>query len=71
MTFEEALKVLAVDREADAETVRRAYARAVRLHKPERDPEGFQRVRAAYELVCSAAENGPPMAPRPDLSNPR
>ncbi|MBK7400073.1 MAG: hypothetical protein IPJ34_28430 [Myxococcales bacterium] len=31
--------------------MRRAYLRAVRRHPAERDPEGFQRVRAAYELL--------------------
>src|ERR1700759_5612998 len=34
-----------------AEAARRAYMRQVRNHPPERDPEGFQRVRQAYELV--------------------
>jgi hypothetical protein len=33
--------------------LRRAYLRAVKAHSPERDPEGFQRVRAAYELLCA------------------
>ena len=32
--------------------VRKAYARAVRSHPPDRDPDAFMRVRAAYELLC-------------------
>lgn len=35
----------------DGDTVRRAYRRAVRQHPPDRDPEGFRRVRAAYERL--------------------
>ncbi|MBN4059279.1 hypothetical protein JYT22_01345, partial [Endomicrobium sp. AH-315-J14] len=33
--------------------MRRAYLRAVKKHKPERDPEGFKRVREAYEVAGS------------------
>jgi hypothetical protein len=33
------------------EAIRRAYLRQVRVHSPERDPEGFRRVREAYELA--------------------
>jgi len=33
------------------EAIRRAYLRQVRAHPPERDPEGFRRVREAYELA--------------------
>lgn len=31
--------------------LRRAYLQAIKKHKPEADPEGFQRVREAYELL--------------------
>jgi|SRR6478735_464136 len=34
-----------------AEALKRAYLKKVRVHPPERDPQGFQRVREAYELL--------------------
>jgi hypothetical protein len=37
--------------ERDERNVRRAYARLIRQHRPDRDPEGFRRVREAYEEV--------------------
>jgi len=51
--IDEALELLGVTREDDDDRVRRAYLKAVRRHPPERDPEGFQRVREAYELAKS------------------
>jgi hypothetical protein len=45
--------VLALDRGASADDVRRAYLRLVRVHTPEADPEQFKRVRAAYETLRS------------------
>ena len=43
--------MLEVQRGADQRSVRAAYVRAIKAHSPERDPEGFKRVRAAYELL--------------------
>lgn len=51
MTEDDARSLLGVDRDADANGVRRAYLRLLRLHKPETDPEGFQRLREAFELL--------------------
>lgn len=45
--------VLELDRGANAEDVRRAYLRLVRVHTPEAHPEEFKRVRAAYETLRS------------------
>jgi hypothetical protein len=39
----------------DAGQLRRAYLRAIKKHKPERDPDGFRRVRDAYELLSRAS----------------
>ena len=50
MNLREAQDLLGVDPRDDADKVRRAYLRKVKKHKPERDPEGFQRVREAYDL---------------------
>lgn len=45
--------VLEVDRGASTAEVRLAYLQLVRAHPPERDPEGFKRVREAYEVLRS------------------
>ena len=34
---------------SDEEAIRRAYVRQLKQHRPERDPEGYQRVREAWE----------------------
>ena len=49
-----ALSELGLEAPTSAEQVRRAYLKAVRIHSPERDPEGFRRVRDAYELLKDA-----------------
>jgi curved DNA-binding protein CbpA len=38
---------------ADDASIRAAYLEALRTHPPERDPTGFQRLRAAYEQISS------------------
>lgn len=43
--------VLGVSPEADARTLKRAHARLIRKFRPDRDPENFKRVQAAYELA--------------------
>lgn len=64
MTAAEARTVLGLDPGVvDARTARRAYLRAVKRHKPEQDPEGFQRVRTAWE-VLQRHLSGPIRAPR-------
>ncbi len=45
--------VLEVERGAGAAEVRLAYLQKVRHHPPERDPEGFKRVREAYDVLRS------------------
>jgi hypothetical protein len=51
VTFEEALGELGVGRDASGEDVRRAYLHLLKKHKPETDPDGFQKLREAYELA--------------------
>lgn len=58
MTLDEALGELGVDREAGAPEVRKAYLRLLKTRKPDVDPEGFMRLRAAYELATEAMERG-------------
>jgi len=53
VTLDEALSELGVDRAAGADGARRAYLRLLKTRKPETDPDGFMRLREAYELVKS------------------
>lgn len=46
-----ARELLGIEHDASPLSVKRAYLRQVKKHRPERDPEGFQRVRAAYERL--------------------
>jgi hypothetical protein len=63
VTREEAKQLLALGDEAvDAEGLHRAYLRKVKAHKPDVDPEGFARVREAYELLRRPAPRATPGA---------
>lgn len=46
-------ETLGVESEATSAQARAAYLQKVREHPPERDPEGFKRIREAYELLRS------------------
>jgi hypothetical protein len=63
MTVERALAVLGLTGQPSPDEIRRAYLRQVKQHPPERDRDGFQRVREAFDflkrnpwLVYQAAE---------------
>ena len=43
----------------DEDSLRRAYARAVKAANPEADPEGFQRLRDAYERILAQTTDAP------------
>ena len=43
--------VLGLGPEASADEIKKAYFALVRAHPPERDPEGFRRIRAAYDRL--------------------
>ena len=47
-----------------------AYARLIKLHRPDTDPEGFQRVREAYEIGLDFLRNrkAQPPVPEPESS---
>jgi hypothetical protein len=53
MELKEALAELGLDPPGphDEATIRRAYLKGVKVRKPETDPEGFRRLREAYELL--------------------
>lgn len=44
---------IAGDDAEDDEAIRRAYLDGLRAHPPDIDPEGFQRLRDAYEQIAS------------------
>lgn len=47
----EAFEILGLSRDSSADQIRRAYLKLLRKHKPEADPEGFKRLREAYETA--------------------
>ena len=49
-------QILGVDRDATEAQVKAAYFAKVRQHPPERDPEGFKRIRAAYEQLKASKD---------------
>lgn len=48
--------VLELDRSATPEAIKRAYFALVRANPPERNPEQFKRIRAAYEALRDPAK---------------
>jgi len=44
-------EILQIERDADAQTIKRAYFTAVKKHSPDKDPEGFKAIRTAYETL--------------------
>lgn len=44
-------EVLGLDRDADAETIRGRYLELVRQYPPERNPQEFGEIRAAYDRL--------------------
>ncbi|MHC8346072.1 J domain-containing protein [Pseudomonas sp. RT6P73] len=48
--------VLELPEDADARTVKRSYARLLKTFRPDEDPEGFQRLREAYEEALGVAQ---------------
>lgn len=51
--------VLGLDGPCDSRSVRRRYAALAKVHRPDSDPEGFQRLRAAYEVALAEAVEVP------------
>jgi hypothetical protein len=57
MTRAEALRELGLETGATPDEIRRAYLRGVKARKPEVDPEGFRRLREAYELLTQSGRS--------------
>ena len=58
-------EVLGIDTNADEKEIKKAYFRLIRVHSPEKDPEKFQQIRAAYERLSN-----PQKAPLQNLDFP-
>jgi hypothetical protein len=56
VTFDEALREIGVAPGSSQEEIRRAYLRQVKVRKPEADPEGFCRLREAFDLLREQPE---------------
>ncbi|MCI0387352.1 MAG: DnaJ domain-containing protein [Acidobacteria bacterium] len=54
--IEDPYKTLGVKRGATEAEIKQAYFALVRKHPPEHDPEGFKRIRAAYEKLRAGDE---------------
>ncbi len=50
---EDPFDILGVPPGSDARTIRKAYLRLIKKTKPEENPVGFARIRAAYEAIKS------------------
>lgn len=49
---------LQIEATADTRAIKRAYARLLKQHRPDEDPEGFQTLHQAYKQALSLAEDG-------------
>ncbi|HEX9063162.1 MAG TPA: tetratricopeptide repeat protein [Clostridia bacterium] len=49
--------ILGIDRTKDRAQIKKAYAKMLKLHHPEDDPEGFMKLRSAYEDALRKAEH--------------
>lgn len=51
-------RILGLEEGADEKTIKRAYFKLIRTYSPEKDPERFQEIRAAYERLTEEEEDG-------------
>ncbi|MBR2259845.1 MAG: SEC-C domain-containing protein [Blautia sp.] len=49
--MEQYYAILGIEKGASEKELKRAYVRQIRLHTPEKDPEGFRKIRDAYEKL--------------------
>ncbi len=52
-------RILGVEEGADEKTIKRAYFKLIRTYSPEKEPERFQEIRAAYERLTAEKEDSP------------
>ena len=58
-------ELLGVTPDADAATIKRAYASKLRETRPDDDPEGFQRLHEAYRLALRHRQSSVETVPTP------
>ena len=67
MTRAESMAALGLRDGANERDIKRAYFQLIRQHSPDKDPDGFQKIRAAYEMLKDAApDDEPAFAPPQD-----
>lgn len=54
MSASEAFELLGLPPDADARAIKRAYHKLLKRHKPDSDPDGFRRLRDAFEAASEA-----------------
>ncbi len=59
-------EILGVSPSATQKELKRAYFSQVRIHSPEKDPDAFKKIRAAYEQATQALEMDLPVFPSSD-----
>ena len=57
MQKEEIFAILGIDETKDERALKNAYRQQLMHTNPEDDPEGFKRLREAYEAACDYAQN--------------
>lgn len=50
-------EILGINPTNDLSSIKKAYAAKLKIHHPEDDPEGYQRLREAYDLVIKLSKN--------------
>lgn len=50
-------KILDISVDSDIKTIKKAYAKLVKIHNPEDDPEGYQKIRKAYDNALKIAKS--------------
>ncbi|KIL35480.1 hypothetical protein SD71_13265 [Cohnella kolymensis] len=50
----DSFQILGIDPTTDIKLIKRAYSRMLQIYSPETDPEGFQKLREAYEQAVSS-----------------
>ena len=43
--------ILEIDYDSDLKTIKRAYAKLLKINNPEDNPEGYQKLRQAYDIA--------------------
>ncbi|MFT6386909.1 MAG: hypothetical protein ACJAUP_000278 [Cellvibrionaceae bacterium] len=52
--------ILEIEPTSDKKTIKKAYARLIKHHKPETSPEAYQKIREAYDNALQYIKNYPP-----------